>query len=70
MDINIQRMTIEEKLKTMELLWDDICHSAINFNSPHWHEQILKKREESISGAKDEFIDWTQAKSDIRKEIE
>ena len=65
MILNINEMTTEEKLGTMELLWDDICRNVPNFDSPSWHGDILKNREEKIKQGKDEFIDWEQARKDI-----
>ncbi len=63
MDIN--KMTTQEKLMAMEMLWDDLCKNAPEMASPAWHEDILKEREKSILEGKDEFIDWDQAKKDI-----
>ena len=65
MDINLNEMTIEEKLRTMELLWDDICRNVKDFASPSWHGKILKDREEKIKQGKEEFLDWEQAKKDL-----
>ena len=62
---NVQEMTIEEKLQTMEMLWDDICRNVPEFSSPSWHEEILKEREKRIKEGKDTFVDWEQAKRDI-----
>ncbi|MBW2108805.1 MAG: addiction module protein [Deltaproteobacteria bacterium] len=62
-------MTIEEKLRAMEGLWDDICRSAPDFSSPSWHEHILKERQQGLKNGKDKFIDWDQAKKDIRNSI-
>lgn len=61
----LKEMTIPDKISTMELLWDDICHNAPDFSSPSWHEDILKEREEKIKQGKDKFIDWSEAKKDI-----
>ena len=69
MTINLKEMTIEEKLKTMEMLWDDICRNVPDLSSPAWHEQILKKREEKIKKGKEKILDWDQAKKDIRDSI-
>jgi len=69
MNLNIQEMTIEEKLRTMELLWDDICRKVPDLASPPWHGDILKDREEKIKQGKEEFIDWEQAKKDIQDSI-
>ena len=46
-------MTTEEKLRTMELLWDDICRNVSDFASPPWHEDILKDREKKLKQGKE-----------------
>jgi Putative addiction module component len=69
MTIELEQMTTEEKLKAMEMLWDDLCRSAPDFSSPSWHENVLKKREQKIRDGKDEFVDWDQAKKDLRNSI-
>ena len=69
MTLNLGDMTIEEKLKTMEMLWDDICRIAPDFSSPSWHEDVLKEREQRIRDGKDKFVDWDHAKKDIRDSI-
>jgi Putative addiction module component len=65
MALNLGEMTTQEKLKAMEMLWDDICRSAPDFSSPSWHEDVLKEREQRIREGKDKFLDWDQAKKDI-----
>ncbi len=65
MNLDINKMTTEEKIGTMELLWDDICRNVPNLTSPSWHEDILKNREEKVKLGKDEFIDWEIARKDI-----
>jgi hypothetical protein len=69
MTLNLAEMTTEEKLKAMEMLWDDICRSAPDFSSPSWHEDVLKEREQRIRDGKDKFVDWDQAKKNIRNSI-
>jgi Putative addiction module component len=69
MTLNLEEMTIEEKLKAMEMLWDDICRRAPDFSSPSWHEDVLKEREERSKNGKDKFVDWDQAKKDLRDSL-
>jgi hypothetical protein len=69
MTINLEEMTTEDKLKAMEMLWDDLCRSAPDFSSPSWHEDILEEREQMMRDGKDKFADWDQAKKDIRNSI-
>lgn len=69
MTFNLEEMTTKEKLKAMEMLWDDLCRRAPDFSSPSWHEDVLKEREQRIKDGKDRFVDWDQAKKDIRNSI-
>ncbi len=34
--------------------------------SPAWHEQILKEREARIRSGQEKFIDWEDAKKELR----
>ena len=65
--LKIKDLTMKEKLQAMELLWDDICHNSPDFSSPGWHEDILKEREKRLKEGKEKFIDWDDAKKDLRK---
>lgn len=69
MNLDLRKMTTEEKIRTMELLWDDICHVVPNFSSPDWHGDILKERAERVKQGKDTFEDWEQVKKEIRDSV-
>jgi hypothetical protein len=69
MAIRLDEMTIEEKLQTMELLWDDLCRNAPERLSPSWHGTILEERENRIAEGKEKFIDWEQAKKEIQDSV-
>lgn len=69
MNLKLEEMTIEEKLQAMEMLWDDICRIAPDFSSPPWHEDVLKDREQRVLDGNDKFVNWDQAKKDIRDSI-
>ncbi len=69
MELNVQSMTVVEKLQAMEMLWDDLCRNVGGLEPPAWHEKILLEREEQLRQAKDKFEDWDQAKTDIWKSI-
>jgi hypothetical protein len=69
MKLNLNDMTTEEKLQAMELLWDDICRNVPDFSSPTWHGGILKERDTNVKEGREKFVDWKQAKKDIRNTI-
>jgi putative addiction module component (TIGR02574 family) len=68
--LQLKNMSFEEKIQTMELLWDELCKDPEQFKSPNWHLDELKYREQLIKEGKAEYLDWETVKKDIRKEIE
>ncbi len=68
-EINFAQLTVSEKLRMMELLWDDLCRTESDIPSPQWHESVLQERENRVRDGSDEFIDWDQAKKEMRKKI-
>jgi len=65
-EFQIEQMTLPEKLRMMEALWDDLCrHDAVPI--PQWHKEILDERRRLIDEGKARFIDWETAKSQIRE---
>ncbi|HBT16847.1 MAG TPA: hypothetical protein DEB05_07840 [Firmicutes bacterium] len=71
MNINIllQQMSTEEKIRTMEAIWDDLCKQADNLPSSSWHVKVLNEREKQVKQEESKFIDWDKAKKHIRDTI-
>jgi hypothetical protein len=67
--LHLDKMSVEEKIQTMEALWEDLCKSPEGVPSPEWHGKILKNREESVNRGDDEFNDWEDAKNKINDDI-
>ena len=62
----LDQMTTEEKLRAMEALWADLTRRPEEFESPAWHEAVLREREERIKLGQETFIDWQAAKQELR----
>jgi Putative addiction module component len=65
----LEKMSVEEKLQAMELLWDDLCSKAGGMSSPAWHEDVLAERQAMQERGDDQFEDWDAAKRNIRNKI-
>lgn len=65
MDLNIDEMTTVDKLKAMEVLWDDMCRNVENVASPQWHGELLLERENNIQLGNDTFIGWEKVKKEL-----
>jgi hypothetical protein len=65
----LEQMTIEDKMRTMEELWDDLCRHSDNVLSPAWHHEELLDREQSIRVGESVSEDWGSAKKRIREAL-
>ena len=68
-DLDTEKMTTEEKLEVIETLWSDIARTD-SYQSPPWHFEELKVREELARKGLDPSIDWKKVKRDLRDELE
>ena len=65
----LDKMTREEKLRIMEELWVDLSRNEAEFKSPDWHGDYLREREEAVKSGKETFIDWEEAKKQLRNKL-
>ena len=62
----IHQMPLKEKFFIMEALWSDLAQTKETQAVPQWHNDILDEREQQITDGKARFIDWEDAKKQIR----
>ncbi|MCF6226594.1 MAG: addiction module protein [Xanthomonadales bacterium] len=60
---DISKMSVIERLQTMEALWDSLTGEPTEIKSPKWHEEILSERKEKIEGGLASFISLEELKS-------
>ena len=65
----LEKMSTEEKIQTMETIWNDLCKKADSISSPSWHEKVLHSREEGIKNGDDDFVDWNKAQKNMQDSI-
>ena len=58
----LTEMSHAAKLRAMEELWDDLCHSTEGVQSPAWHGEILAARAARVAKGEAEFHDWADVK--------
>jgi hypothetical protein len=52
--LQIDQMTLEEKLRAMEDLWDDLCQREEDVPVPQWHKDLLDERERLINNRREQ----------------
>lgn len=65
--VALTSMTLEEKLATMEQIWDDLGQHQ-NVQSPDWHGNVLQIREENRLAGQEQPMDWQEAKKTIQNQ--
>jgi putative addiction module component (TIGR02574 family) len=65
--LEIERMSLAERLKTMELLWRSMSAQPEKLQSPAWHKKILEKRVAKIEAGKGKFLTLAQLKKRLAK---
>jgi len=58
----LAEMSHAAKLRVMEELWDDLCHSPVGVPSPAWHGDVLAARAERVAKGEAGFHEWADVK--------
>ena len=66
-NLPLDEMTVEEKLRVMESIWQDLCRRPGDVPSPDWHRDELAKRKTALQRGEDSLVDWDEAKRIISK---
>ena len=68
--IQIEKMSREEKLQTMEAIWAALSKAETEVESPAWHEHVLRETEAGVAAGRVRIADWEIAKRELRKRFE
>lgn len=64
-NLQIDQMTVAEKLRVMEELWDDLRTRAEGVPVPQWHKDLLDERQQLIETGEAKFDNWDSVKKRI-----
>ena len=62
----IERMSIAERLQTIEQIWDSLYPNAERVPSPEWHAAILADRKTRAERGEARFLTLDQLRSRLR----
>jgi putative addiction module component (TIGR02574 family) len=63
----IEQMSLEERLQTMELLWASLARTPEAVPSPDWHREIIATRLAKIERGEGEFLTIAELKERLHK---
>jgi hypothetical protein len=67
--VDLQQMSVPEKLRLMEDLWRDLSQNESNVAAPLWHGEVLAEREKRLATGQDKLLDWETAKQELRAKL-
>ena len=62
----IEAMDTAERIRTMEALWDALCHGPVEPESPDWHGEVLEERRRRIDAGEARFLSLDEARERLR----
>jgi len=65
----LDKMTVAEKLRAMEMLWADLSRNEVQIESPAWHGDVLRDREARIKSGEEKFLDFETVKKQLRDKL-
>ena len=64
-----QQLSVEEKVKVVQELWDQIAASPESLPVPVWHRAELEKRQREWASSPDPGEDWEIVKKRLREAL-
>jgi hypothetical protein len=64
---DIEQMSLEERLQTLELLWASLARTPDAVPSPDWHGEVLATRLAKVARGEGEFLSIPQLKQRQQK---
>jgi len=58
----IKKMSISERLRTMEAIWDSLLYDNAEIPSPEWHKNVLAERKKTIDEGSARFLSIDEVK--------
>lgn len=65
----IEDMTGDQRVELMEELWKAMSKQPDVYEVPERHRRILEERRAAVERGEIEYIDWEEAKRQIRSQI-
>lgn len=56
-----------DKLRLIEQVWEELSREPKEVTSPAWHADALAEAQAAFAEGKAEFLDWEQAKEQLRR---
>ena len=66
-ELAIESMSVAEKVRLLETVWQSLCAHPENVPSPEWHRDILEERTRRLEDGRATVATWADAKARLMK---
>lgn len=63
---HIEKMSVAERLKAMDQLWDSLDRYGAEIPSPDWHQDVLANRKARAQSGEAKFLTLAELRSRLR----
>ncbi len=64
---DVERMSLEERLQAIEVLWASLARTPDAVPSPDWHKAVLADRLRKVERGEGKFLTMAQLKKRLQK---
>lgn len=62
-EIPLDTMSVSEKVRLLETVWESLCNKSGDVRSPEWHREVLETRKRRLEDGQATVSRWTEAKA-------
>ena len=62
-DIQIETLSVAEKVQLLESVWQSLCARPCDVRSPEWHREVLDDRRRRLEDGRATISAWHDAKA-------
>ena len=63
----LDALTVAEKVRLLEQVWQSLCCQPDTFTSPDWHADVLVERRHELRDGSARRIPWNEAKAQLQR---
>ena len=62
-EIPLETLSVSEKIRLPESVWDSLCSKSGDVRSPEWHREVLETRKRRLEDGRATVSSWSEAKA-------
>lgn len=62
-EIPLDTLSVSEKVRLLERVWDSLCSRSGDVQSPDWHQEVLEMRKRRLEEGQATVAPWSEAKA-------